>query len=424
MRVFQFTPGTGHYYCGSCLRDDTLSRALRRRGHEVLVVPLYLPLVLEDAESDAAVHMGGINMYVQQKVAASRFFPGWFERLLDSPGLLRWVSRRGGMTEPADLGALTVSMLRGEAGHQKKEVEKLVEWTRHEAPADVLCLSNVMLVGMARRLKETLGSPVVCTLQGEAPFLDTLTEPYRSQAWAVLAERARDVDRFVAVSRYYADLMIERLQLASDRVHVVHNGIDADDVELAVTNGAVPTIGYLARMNRDKGIDTLVDAFVRVHERGKVAPELRVAGVMLDEDRPFVHALRRRLEEAGLETRARFHANVSRAEKLAFLRELTVLSVPATYGESFGLYLLEAWAAGVPVVQPRHGAFPELLARGGGLLCAPHDADALAAGLEELLVDREAAARLAADGRRAVAEYFTSARMASEFEAVCKMAAS
>ena len=241
MRIVLLTPGTGHFYCGSCLRDSTLGRGLRARGHDVLLSPLYLPFVLEDGPeestpgesarnngADTAVHLGGINLYLQQKLPFLRHLPRFLAERLDRPGLLRWASRKGNLTDASGLGAMTLSMLRGEEGRQVGEVEKLVGWLQSIERPDVVCLSNVMLVGLARRLREALGVPVVCTLQGEAPFLDSLPEPYRGRCWSTLAERARDVEAFIPVSRHYGELMAGRLGLSAERVHVVHNGIDLD----------------------------------------------------------------------------------------------------------------------------------------------------------------------------------------------------
>ena len=100
-----------------------------------------------------------------------------------------------------------------------------------------------------------------------------------------------------------------------------------------------------------------------------------------------------------------------------------MLSVPATYGESFGLYLIEALASGVPVVQPAHAAFPELIeATGGGMLCKPGDPEALALALEAALADPERLAEWGRCGMRQVREKFTSAAMARGFAAVCERA--
>jgi len=428
MRIMLLVPGTGHFYCGSCLRDDLLGKSLRALGHDVVVVPLYLPLVLEDAdaeEKNAAVHMGGINMYLQQKSKLASRLPGWLMWLLDRPGLLRWASKRGNLTEAPDLGPMTVSMLMGEKGRQAREVEKLVEWTNAAGRPDVLLLSNVMLSGVVRRLREVLDCPIVSTLQGEAPFLDALPAPFDERAWRVLGEHTSEIDAFVAVSHYYGELMRERLDLPEDRVRVIHNGLDLSGYEQAprpLADRKPRTIGYLARMCRDKGLHTLVDAFLELGREPDLADvRLEITGVVLREDRPLVADLQRKLVAAGMDDRVAFHPNVERAEKLAFLHRLSVLSVPATYGESFGLYLLEALAAGVPVVQPRTASFPEVVTlTEGGVLCAPDDASSLAEGLVKLLRDEAYAQELGTAGRRAVFDKFTSERMARRFEALCR----
>ncbi len=429
MKFMLLTPGTGHFYCGSCLRDNTLGKALRGLGHEVDVVPLYLPLVLEEGPEDVPVHMGGINMYLQQKTRLARHLPRWVANLLDRPALLRWASRRSNLTEAPDLGAMTVSMLRGEHGRQGVEIDKLVEWTVSLDRPDVILLSNIMLAGIARRLKEALDRPIVATLQGEAPFLDSLPGPYSEQSWRVLAERVADIDAFVPVSHSYGELMRGRLGLDSDRVRVIHNGLDVDEFDRdppPLTARRPVTIGYLARMCRDKGLHTLVQAFAILKDRGSIEGlRLRVAGVMLAEDRPFVEDMKGLLQPRGWDQHAEFQPNVDRAEKLAFLQSLSVLSVPATYGESFGLYLLEAMVSGVPVVQPRHGAFPEILeATEGGTLCEPDDPASLADALEALLQDENRAQELATRGRNLVLKKFTAEHMAQEFENLCTMLAS
>lgn len=424
MRITLLTPGTGSYFCGSCLRDDALARELRAQGHAVRMVPLYLPFALEEAPREAPerVHMGGINLYLRHKAPLLRHAPRWISNLLDRDSLLRLASTRQGMTDAHELGAMALSMLRGEEGGQAPEMEDLARWIAAEAPSDVVLLSNALLAGLLRPLKRALAIPILCTLQGEAPFLDELPEPFRARAWAALAERAAEIDAFVAVSRHYGELVRERLRFPAERLHVVHNGIDVHELSPADPQPAAPAIGFMARLCKDKGIHTLVEAFVLLARRARV-PGLRLcaAGVMLASDRPLVEELRARLAREGLAGDAELEPNVTRERKLGLLRSIRVLSVPATYGESFGLYLLEALACGVPVVEPHSGAFPELLAAtGGGLLCQPDDPRSLADALEELLLDPERARELGRRGRAAVLSGFTSAHMARGVAAVCQ----
>jgi glycosyltransferase involved in cell wall biosynthesis len=165
-----------------------------------------------------------------------------------------------------------------------------------------------------------------------------------------------------------------------------------------------------------KGLPTLVDAYIRIRKRNRIPNlKLRVAGSMTEADAKLVARLRERLAAAGLAAEAEFLPNIDRDTKIAFLQSLSALSVPAIYGEAFGLYVVEALAAGVPVVQPRHGAFPELVAAtGGGVLCEPGDADALAEAIEALLSDPVKAQELGVRGRSAVMERFNAPHLAAE----------
>lgn len=421
MNIVQITPGAGRMYCGNCLRDNALVAELRKLGHSALMVPLYLPLTLDETDqSDGMpVFFGGFNVYLDQKSRLFRHAPGWLRRLLAARRLLNWAAGRAAKTQPADVGGLTVSMLRGEQGRQARELDDLVGWLRtHEKP-DVVCLSNALLLGLARRLRSDVGTAVVCMLQGEDAFLDALPEPHRTAAWTTLAERASDVDLFVAPSRYFGELMSRRLGLAPDRVRVVPNGIDLagyDDLsgsESGLRSPTAPVLGFFARMCRDKGLDTLVEAFIRLKADGRAGNlRLLVGGSCGPADEPFVKTLRQQLAAAGCRGQVEFHPNVSREEKLDFLGSLTVFSVPARYGEAFGLYVLEALAAGVPAVLPRTAAFPELVeATGGGVLCEPENPPALAEAVAAVLREPAKAQALGAAGRRSVFEKFSAAAM-------------
>ncbi len=426
MRILQLTPGTGTFLCGSCMRDNTLVVKLRERGHDALIAPLYLPFALEEegvqAEEgfETTVHMGGINVFLQQKLPILRRLPRFLHDRLDSPRLLRWAASKAKMTETPGLGAMTLSMLRGEEGRQRAELLRLVEWVSELPRPDVVILSNVMLIGLARELKAALGCPVLCTLQGEAPFLDALDAEHRDLCWETVAERAQEVDAFLPVSQYTADLMSERMRVPAERMHVVWNGVELGDIhpEPARRDAERPAIGFLARLCRDKGIDTLVDAFLLL-KRDRPNVRLVAAGVVLNEDRPLLAELQKRINAAGVAGDVEILGPVSRGGKIRLLQRVDVFSVPAAYGESFGLYLPEAWAAGLPVVQPRHGAFPELIeATGGGVLCEPNDPAALAAALGSLLNDPARRKTLGAAGRAVALERFTADRMADDVEAV------
>ena len=413
-------------YCGGCLRDNALVAALRKLGHEVLMVPLYLPLTLDEEDQSAGTPLffGGISVYLEQKSPLFRGAPGWLHDLFASPRLLKWAAGKAAKTRAADLGELTLSMLRGELGNQARELETLITWLKTQPKPDVVCLSNALLIGMVRCLKTELRIPVACALQGEDFFLDGLPENHRADCWRTLAERAAEVDLFIAPSQYFANLMRERLGLPADRVRVVYNGINLDGYAVEVQNHGdaskeqphptPPALGFFARMCREKGLDTLVEAYLILRQRGRAGDlKLRVGGSCGPADEAFVNSLRARLQASGLLGDVEFHPNLDRAGKVAMLRSLSVFSVPALYGEAFGLYVIEALATGVPVVQPRTAAFPELIeATGGGVLCTSGDARALAEAIEALLLDPPRARALGEAGRHAVTESFSAQAMA------------
>jgi glycosyltransferase involved in cell wall biosynthesis len=441
MRIVHLTPGTANFHCGSCLRDMDLVKALRSQGHDITLMPLYLPLVTDGAEEEElvsdlraketaggkpSVFLGGINVYLQQVSRLFRFLPGFITRRLDSEKLLRKVAERASMTSPRTLGRMTVGSLEAADGKQAKEWRRIVEWIGEQSPRpDVVSLSNVLLIGVAKTIEEELGIPVVCSLQGEDSFLDTLPEPYRSRCWKILREKARHVTRFIAVSDYYAEIMRARLELDRDRVVRVWNGIAVERFPHRQAEPAELAVGYLARMCHGKGLHTLVRAFVEIHRRGRFPSlRLRIAGAKTAADERFIEGLKAELRAAGLEALTEWRPNVSFEEKIGFLHSLTILSVPAAYGESFGLFVIEALACGIPVVQPRHGGFPEIVGKSGGgiLFDEPESPGALADALESLLDDPNLRKTLAASGRAAVEEHFAAERMAAAFAQACPLA--
>lgn len=411
--------------CGGCFRDNALVAALRRAGHQALMVPLYLPLTLDepDQSADIPIFYGGLNVYLEQKSALFRRLPRWFRQMLASRRLLKWAGTRAAKTRAEDVGELTLSMFRGEEGRQAVELDQLIAWLKTQPKPDLICLSNVMLIGMARRLRAELGAPVACLLGGEDSFLDGLPESIRDASWAVLTDRCRDVDLFLPPSHYFAALMSQRLQLRPDRVAVLPVGINLDGYPAAARGASqlpasdtAPVLGFFARMCQQKGLDTLIDAFIVLKKfPAKSKVRLHVGGGCGPGDEPFVAEQRRKLEAAGVLGDVAFFPNVDHARKIEFLQGLTVFSTPALYGEAFGLYLIEAMAAGVPVVQPRHAAFPEMIeATGGGILCEPGNATSLAVGIESLLLDLKCAREIGERGRRAVHEKFGIDQMAGE----------
>lgn len=428
MRILYLTAGAAGMYCGSCLRDNALATELLRQGHDVTLQPLYTPpLTDEPSVSQEKVFFGGISVYLEQHSALFRHTPRWLDRLWDSGVALRAASKRSIAVDPDSLGQLTLSILQGREGRQRKEIAKLIDWLRWQVRAgqpryDVVDMQNSMLLGLARPIREAIGGPICCTLQGEDLFLEGLREPFRGEALALIREHAESVDAFLAVSTFYADFMADYLTIPREKIHVVPLGINLQDYEGQAEAGRRPlterpwTIGYFARIAPEKGLHLLVEAYCRLRERADFPPaRLLAAGYLAPEHRGYLRAQEERLAAAGLAGEFTYQGALDREAKLRFFREIDLLSMPTTYAEPKGLPVLEAMASGVPVVQPRWGAFPEILERtGGGVLFEPNDAASLAQALLELTRNPEWARDLGRAGWAGVRAHYPVARMASQ----------
>jgi glycosyltransferase involved in cell wall biosynthesis len=307
--------------------------------------------------------------------------------------------------------------LKGENGFQAKEIHKLIEWLKTESLPDVINLPYSLLISLAEPLKQALGRPVLCTLQGEDLFLDGLTEPYRTQAMDLIRQQLDHVDLFLSVSEYYAEFMPRYLGIPSDKIQVVPLGINPSGFELRESHASESfTIGFFARVAPEKGLHVLAEAYRLLRQSGDLPKaRLEVAGYIAPDCKPYLAKIEAGLRKAKLGDEFHYRGVLDRAEKIAFLRGLDVMSIPATYDEPKGVSLLEAMACGVPLVQPRRGAFTEIVDNtGGGLLVKPDDPEALAAGIREIYRNKQLAAELSANGFRGVREQYTSAHMADK----------
>lgn len=315
MNIVHLTPGAGNMYCGGCFRDNALVLALRQMGHDVMMVPLYLPLNLDEPDQSAKmpVFFGGIEVYLSQYLSWFRKAPRWMTRFLASRTVLSRIGKAAAKTRPEQAGPMALSMLKGEEGCQKRELETLVQWLKTQPPPDAICLSNALLIGMARQLRSQLNAPVICTFQGEDHFLDSMPAQTARQCWDLLKERARDVDLFVAPSVYYQSLMQERLSLPKTKIRVIHNGISLDGFSPASMPPAKPTLGYFARLCPEKGLNVLVDAFLILKQK-KTIPDLqlRVGGSLGPSDEPFVKAQGARIRALGFQQKMGFDHSIMR----------------------------------------------------------------------------------------------------------------
>ncbi len=418
MKILQIVPGTATFYCGSCIRDTALCTAMRQRGIDVLLQPLYLPLLIENnsTEVNESIFFGGINVYLQQKTDFFQKTPRWIDRIFDARSLLKQAAKQVGMTKPEELGEMTVSMLQGKDGRQTKEIYRFISWIKEQGKIDAIIFPNVMLLGLAPVFQKELQIPIFCTVQGEDAFLDSLPDHYSRQAWELITECGRSVNAFIPVSHYYGDVMKKRLDLNEDQCFVIQNGISLDGFSGIRKQTDDLNLGFLAHLRKEKGLDTLAEAFIRLKEKTEFANlKLKIAGTVTNADQPFISRIKQRLTNTNCINDVEFLTNIARAEKIEFLESLTVLSVPATYGESFGLYVIEALACGVPVVQPNHAAFPEIIEKtGGGLLYEPDDFDDYVSTLSRLLLNREENQKMGNQGQSVVRDYFTVDRMVND----------
>ncbi len=419
MKILSITAGAAGMYCGSCARDNGLAAELLSRGHDVTLVPVYTPTRTDEPNrSRQQVLFGGVSVCLQQVAPLFRRTPRFLDSLWDSPWFIQKVAGRSVSVNPRFLGDMTISMLRGEDGPLRKEYRKLLDWVAGEPLPDVINLPNSLLIALAPSLRKRFGRPVCCTLQGEELFLDGLEPAYRQQALDLIRGQVRHVDRFIAVSDFCATFMSDLLTIPAEQMAVVPLGINLEGYEAAreSRDGADREfrVGYFARIAPEKGLHLLADAYARFRKRtGQARIRLEAAGSMMPDQEAYLATVRASLDQASLAPEFTYHGMLDRDAKIKFLRSLDLMCVPATHDEPKGLSILEAMAAGVPVVQPRRGAFTEMIEKtGGGLLVEPDDPESVAEGLFTLWQDRTLAANLGQRAAQGVRAYYTVAHSA------------
>ena len=422
MRLLYLTAGAAEMYCGSCLRDNALAGALRKRGHDVLLAPVYTPTTTDEPNvSDPHVFFGGVSVFLEQRIPLFRYTPSFLDRLWDSNAVLKLASKRQIKVDPSALGAMTVSMLKGPEGHQRKEIQKMLRWLQDMPRFDAISIPFALLIGLAKPLRQALKAPVTCTLQGEDLFLEQLPEPWRTQAIDLIREAVADVDVFISVSEFYVTPMSEYLGIPRSKCRVVPIGINLEGHSPRTARHSQPmTVGFFGRIAPEKGLHVLLDAYRRLRETpGAPAMRLLAGGYMLAEHRGYFDGIKRQAEDWGLKDEFHYAGALDRAQKIALYQQMDVMSMPATYDEPKGFTLLEAMANGVPLVQPDRGSFTEILNRTGGGLLVPKDhPEALADGLLRVLTDRELASRLSKAGAEGVRRYYSLDAMAESAERV------
>lgn len=419
MKLLFITPGSGdNFYCENCMRDRELVKALAQTGVDVVFMPLYLPVELEVSENkDDAVRVrkcplffGGINAWLDQNLPGWSKMPAIFRNCLDSSKLLRLAGRSSvAMTNPSKLGAMTLSMLEGKDGRQSRQLAELIHWlTIAENRPDAVILSNALLAGIAPELTELPTDAggrkvaVFCLLQDEDAFLDSLGK-YAADCWQQLRQNSRFVTKYIAVSDFYAQLMQKRMGLPDEKMAMCYSGVNfADYAELDHKKGGPPVIGYLSRICPANGFDLLVRGFIALRRReGFADARLIVSGGEIGA-RAFIAEQKKRLAEANALDAVEFRPEFRLLhDRLSFFSDIDVLCVPQRGQVAHGRFCLESFAAGVPVIVPDSGVYPELInSVGEGVLCNQEQIEALDEVLANFFVqNRTAPAEIQARAR-------------------------
>ena len=358
----------------------------------------------------APVFYGAISIYLKQLYPIFRSAPKWVDKLLNSKPLLKMASGMAGSTRAKGLEEMTVSMLMGEHGQQKEELEKMVDWLESHFKPDVIHISNALLLGLAHRLKERLNVPIVCSLQDEHVWVDVMRGNFPQEVWRLMQEKAKDIDRFISVSSYYTSFMKDKdkLHLNDENISTLHLGVNPKNYNYINSIEKPRNIGFISRLCYANGLDILVDAFIEIKKDNKNDDvKLLLTGGFTNDDKKFLNEQKGKLRNAGLSDDFEIIIDFNDEKRNEFFSRVSVLSVPVRGGEAFGIYLLEAMASGVPIVQPALGAFPEIVEKSsGGAIFPNNTSQELSASLNSILNNKNKLSTLSKNAREGVEKSF------------------
>lgn len=405
--VYLITGSGGSFYCGNCYRDMIYLKAIRKvPGITATAIPLYLPPDETNIETglDTHVFFGAITMYLREKVPFFRNMPVFLDKFFDSAPMLKMAARRAGTTRTEGLEDMTLSMIKGENAFPEKELQRLIKYLTKDGKPDIIHLSNALIIGLARQLKKRLDVKIVCSLLNEDDWIDEMVEPYQSKAWKLISQEAVNVDTFITPSKYYKELFISKTGVSGVNFHIIPLAIDAGDSNIIQKKDNYPALGYFCRINSQNGFDKLVDAFIEL-KTGNCLPglTLHVSGGYTGDDKSFIAEQIKKIKTHGLKSFIRIYPEFQGNSKQEFFSNIDIMSVPVRKHDGYGLYILEANAAGIPVVQPATGAFPEILEMTmGGITYSPDTVTELSASLLRLFKDNSLRAQLGSNGREKV----------------------
>lgn len=411
MKILQIIPGSGgSFYCGNCLRDDKFYESIKRLGHDVIKIPMYLPLFANGDvnQNHIPVFYGAVSLYLKQQFPFLRRFPKSFDRLMNSKAMLRMAAKRSGSTDAKGLEAMTISMLKGEDGNQSSELDEMVSWIESHYKPDVIHISNALLLGLAHQLKSRLNVPVVCSLQDEDVWVNAMEPQKANEVWNLMAEKAKDVDAFIAVSDYFAEFSKVNIKIPTEKMHRVYLGVHPDNYVFKNAAEKERKIGFISRLCYENGLDILLEAFIGLKKDPDYKDvKLVLTGGYTGADKSFLRRIRKLITKHNLDSEIEWQEKFNNEERLKFFEKVQVLSVPVRGGEAFGIYLTESLASGIPVIQPNEGAFPEIVEKtNGGLIYEKNNAKELQKKLEEILSGKHDISELSEFARKGVEEEF------------------
>ncbi len=407
MKIVNIVPGFGGtFYCGNCLRDSGYTKSLIKLGHDAMMLPIYLPLTMEHGiEKDTnPIFYGAVNIYLKQNFKIFRNMPGWMERFFNSSSILRYAAKKAGSTRTEGLEEMTISMLMGKDGNQNDELQELIDFLKNHEKPDIVHLSNALLIGLAKQIREQLNVPVVCSLQDEDVWVDAMNDHYRNKVWDLMSEKAKNVDAFISVSDYYAHEMKKKMRIPDEKMHIVPIGIDSSLYSYSKPANNPPVIGFISRMYEEHGFGLLIDAYIILKKNSKYKDVLlKLSGGYTADDKKYVKSQIKKLKKAGIFDDVEFIDDYKPEKRFNFFNKITLLSVPVLKGEAFGVYQLESMACGVPLVQPALGAFPEIIENtSGGITYSPNNAETLVNSWISILSKPELIEEMSNKGHHAV----------------------
>ena len=384
MKILFITPSSGDsFYCGNCFRDNLQASALRNAGHEVIIMPLYLPLKQESFRADTPLFFPATTYYVAQRFFGKRKMPQWMKKLTGSEAMLKIASSRSGTTSAKGMEDMTLSMIKGDDIAFMDHIDQMINWIQTQEKPDIIHLSSTLIIGIAKVLRSRLNIPIICSVQDEEIWIDSLNKEDANRAWQSITENIRYIDHFITTSEFYKDVVRKRIPQIAE-VAVIYPGVDCKKYA-SESYPKDPVIGFFYRMNRENGLDILAEAFVKLKQKNSIKNlKLKIGGGYTNENKQFLKEVKNTL--APYSADVEISDSYSLEEQVHFYSEISVISVPITFNESVGLYLCEAFAAGRPAVEPATGSFPEIIGE-AGLLYSPNNSDSLADALEKLLTD-------------------------------------